>query len=60
MSTGSTVSRKSGDGHQAPMRQRTDLSELKAVIARGDYSVPSREIAKRMLSARVFHHRKHG
>ena len=60
MSTGSGVSRKPGERDQAPIQRRTDLSELKAMIARGDYRVHSREIAKKMLSASVFHHRKHG
>ncbi len=60
MSTGSSVSRKPGEHHQVPLRQRAELIELKAVIARGDYHVPSRKIAEKMLSTCVFHHRKHG
>ncbi len=60
MNTSSSISRKSGERYEAPTRQRADLNELKVVIARGDYHIPSREIAKKMLSSCVFHHRKHG
>lgn len=45
-----------GPSRKAP----ADLDRLKTVIARGDYDVPAAEIAKKMLSAKVFRFKKHG
>ncbi len=60
MNTGFDGARKPDDRNHDSMRQRSDLGELKDVIARGDYHVPATEIAKRMLSSRVFQYRKYG